>query len=64
MTDLTRAAGDVRPTLITYPFPLRGGLQVKITLPEDLTEREARRIAAFVVTLVSDPADNEEGDRG
>lgn len=39
------------PALITYPFPIRPGLQGKISLPEDLTMREAKRIAAFVSTL-------------
>jgi hypothetical protein len=39
------------PGLITYPFPIRAGLQGKITLPENLTSREAERISAFVKTL-------------
>lgn len=50
------------PVLITYPFPIRRGVQGKITLPEDLTEREAKRIAAFVATLVSDGTDHEGDD--
>jgi hypothetical protein len=40
-----------QPGMITYPFPIRPGLQGKISLPEDLTMREAKRIAAFVSTL-------------
>jgi hypothetical protein len=40
-----------QPGMISYPFPIRPGLQGKITLPEDLTMREANRIAAFVATL-------------
>ena len=39
------------PGLITYPFPIRSGIQGKITLPEDLTSREADRINAFIKTL-------------
>lgn len=45
------------PGLITYPFPIRSGVQGKITLPEDLTKREADRIGAFIKTLAFD--DNE-----
>jgi hypothetical protein len=37
--------------MITYPFPIRPGMQGKITLPEDLSVREAKRIAAFISTL-------------
>ena len=44
------------PGMITYPFPIRPGLQGKITLPEDLTRREAERIAAFIGTLAFDEA--------
>jgi hypothetical protein len=39
------------PGVITYPFPIRAGVQGKITLPEDLTRREADRISAFIKTL-------------
>ena len=42
------------PGMINYPFPIRPGMQGKITLPEDLTMREAKRIAAFVSTLAFD----------
>lgn len=37
--------------MITYPFPIRPGLRGTIQLPEDLTAREAQRIAAFIATL-------------
>lgn len=40
-----------QPGMITYPFPIRPGMQGKITLPENLSMREAKRIAAFVSTL-------------
>lgn len=39
------------PGLITYPFPIRAGMQGKITLPENLSSREADRISAFIKTL-------------
>ncbi len=39
------------PHLLQYPFPIRPGVQGKITLPEDLTAKEARRIATFVASL-------------
>lgn len=39
------------PGVITYPFPIRPGLQGRITLPENLTRREADRISAFIKTL-------------
>lgn len=50
-----------QPGMITYPFPIRPGVQGKISLPEDLTMREAKRIAAFVSTLAleDDPAVQE-----
>ncbi len=43
-----------QPGMITYPFPIRPGMQGKITLPEDLSTREAKRIAAFIGTLAFD----------
>ena len=48
-------------TMITYPFPIRRGVQGRITLPDNLTAREAARIARFVETLVSDDQDDEGG---
>jgi len=41
----------IRSPLIEYPFPLRPGVRALITLPEDLTEAEAKRLAKFVETL-------------
>jgi hypothetical protein len=38
-------------SLIEYPFPIRPGLRGRITLPEDLTLKEAHRIANFVASL-------------
>lgn len=47
------------PHLITYPFPLRKGMTVKVSLPEDLTSAEARRLGAFLMTLSNDFTGNE-----
>lgn len=46
--------------IITYPFPLRQGVLASVELPPDLTQREARRLAAFIESLaieeeVADP---------
>src|SRR5215207_6165714 len=40
-----------RAALIEYPFPLRPGVRALLALPEDLSEREAKRVARFVETL-------------
>lgn len=42
------------PSMITCPFPVRPGVHGKVTLPEDLTQREAHRVAAFIATLAFD----------
>lgn len=47
----TGSSGPSTPGVITYPFPIRVGLQGRITLPENLTRREADRISAFIKTL-------------
>jgi hypothetical protein len=48
-------------TLIEYPFPLRPGLRALLALPEDLSEREAQRVARFVESLAfaEQPATDE-----
>jgi hypothetical protein len=43
---------------VQHTFVLRKGYRVSITLPEDLTIREASRLALFVQSL---PFDNEDG---
>lgn len=49
--------------MITYPFPIRAGIQGSITLPEDTSLREAERIAAFVAALAVDSnSDSSQGD--
>lgn len=40
--------------MVTYPLPIRPGVQGRLVLPEDLTAREARRIANFVSALAFD----------
>jgi hypothetical protein len=44
------AIGDAGET-ITYPYPIRPGLVISMTLPVDLTRAEATRLAAFVSSL-------------
>lgn len=39
---------------VNYPFPLRPGVMVTLTLPRDLRRSEAKRIAAFVDSLAID----------
>lgn len=43
-----------RVDMIPYPFPLRDGVRATLTLPVDLTPREAKRIAAFIETVAID----------
>lgn len=38
-------------TLIEYPFPIRPGLRARLWLPENLTAREAQRLADFMCAL-------------
>lgn len=49
-----------RSALIEYPFPLRPGVQARLALPEDLTDKEAKRLCRFVESLaVSEQLANE-----
>lgn len=41
--------------LVQYPFPLRSGVLIYVSLPRDLRRSEAQRIAAFVASLAIDP---------
>ena len=43
---------NVLPGCVEYPFPLRAGGNCFVVLPRDLSLTEARRLAAFVETLV------------
>ena len=38
--------------LYDYPFPLRPDCLVRLTLPNDLSLTEVRRLQAFLLTLV------------
>lgn len=40
--------------MITYPLPIRRGVQGRLVLPEDLSKKEAQRIANFVAALAFD----------
>lgn len=41
-------------------FPIRPGLRRRIELPEDLTEREAARMVAFIATLAVEESSTSE----
>lgn len=40
--------------MVSYPYPVRPGLLAQISLPADLTAREAGRVAKFVASLAFD----------
>lgn len=42
--------------LVTYPIPIRPGVQGRLILPEDLSKKEAERVATFVSALSFDEA--------
>jgi hypothetical protein len=44
----------VHESIIAYPYPLRPGMVVQINLPPDLRATEARRLAAFIESLVAE----------
>jgi hypothetical protein len=43
------------PRLISYEFPLRPNLTVNLWFPDDMTEADAERVAAFVRALAIRP---------
>jgi hypothetical protein len=45
------AAGTSETRMVVYDFPLRPDLMVRLTLPVDLTEKEAARLVGFARTL-------------
>lgn len=53
-TVVTLPNGAAAPT-ITYPYPLRPGLVINVTLPADLSRQEASRLAAFLSSLSVEP---------
>lgn len=40
--------------MVTYPLPIRPGVQGRLVLPENLTAKEAKRVANFVAALAFD----------
>lgn len=48
------AALPAEDTFHTYSFPLRAGFVMNISLPLDLTKREADRLARAILTLPFD----------
>jgi hypothetical protein len=40
--------------MVTYPYPVRPGLLAQVSLPADLTAKEADRVAKFVASLAFD----------
>lgn len=42
------------PEMITYPLPLRPGVQARLVLPENLSRNEAKRVMNFVSALAFD----------
>jgi|ERR1700730_78699 hypothetical protein len=50
--------------LVQYPFPLRSGVMVYLSLPRDLRPEESQRIAAFVASLAIDPPPVSAETRG
>ncbi len=39
--------------IVNYPYPLRPGLLVSVSLPVDMTTQEAERMAAYIKTLAA-----------
>jgi len=39
------------PPTMTFPFPLRGGVMVRLILPLDLTAREAERLCRYIMSM-------------
>jgi hypothetical protein len=46
--------GDASEGMIQYPYPLRPGVRVTVSLPPDLTPREAQKLATFIGSLAVD----------
>jgi hypothetical protein len=38
--------------MVDYPFPVRDGQTARLVLPRDLRAAEAKRLSAFMATLV------------
>ena len=48
-------------SLVRYPFPLRRDIIVDLSLPNDLTSAEVKRLHTFMQALVVDFGDDEKG---
>jgi hypothetical protein len=46
--------------LVEYPFPLREGQDVRLSLPRNLKRAEVKRLAAFMTTLTVDFEEGKE----
>jgi hypothetical protein len=53
-TVLSLSAAGAPQGLIQYPYPLRPGVILTISLPADLTQKEAGRLSTFVHSLAVD----------
>jgi len=53
----TDAAPAPRALLHRFPFPLRPGLDVALSLPRDLTAEEAERLSTYLRTLAQPAAE-------
>lgn len=47
----TGEVNTTKPDFSTYEYPVRPQLYAKISIPNDITEKEAERLASFVKTL-------------
>ncbi len=54
--ELAEEAEDVEEGDVVHEFLLRPGKKIRLTLPSDLTQREAERLGGFIQSL---PFDNE-----
>lgn len=53
-----------RPVMLTYEFPIRKDMHVKMILPIDITDEEVQRMTRFLFSLVipKEVDDDESGD--
>ncbi len=55
------AVGSPGTRMVNYPFPIRPGLLATLTLPEDLSDDEAGRLAGFIKALGKPQAGDKPG---
>ncbi len=51
----TASIENPAPRIVNYPYPLRPGLLISVSLPADMTAQEADRLAAFIRALAVAP---------